>query len=605
MLDPLGRPNQRIRLGHYDLLARLGRGGMADVYLAVSRGLAGFEKLSVLKVLRPYAAPDDESFKMFLDEARLSAKFSHPNVVHTQSVEQDGSYHFLVMEYLEGRTLAQLDVEHPDLPLPLRLQALADALHGLHYAHELTDHGGRSYQVVHRDVSPQNVFVTYDGQAKIVDFGVAKARDALSRTREGTFKGKVRYMAPEQLIGAPIDRRADVFSAGILLWHALTGRPLWDGLDQIAVMHRLVSLRPVPPPSSVQPDVPPALDAACAKALSCRPEDRFATARELAAVLEDFLAQHAPGTERRSLACFFDEHYAAKRERFRASLDERLRALREAPVVVPFARGSGEPVVVPFARGSDATARNELAAGERTPGSGRPLSSDDGRAAGRREATPSPHAFSPPPPEDRKSPRLRIFAPTARPAPPRSRPRPPALGLSTLPPAASGPDAPRRRSSVLPLVGASLVVAAAAAIPWWPRVWPRVQASVSQSAPLTPAASPAAALSNGAPRPGAPAASANGGGTRPDAPAASNDGVRSDAPAASNGGAQPGGSVTPNGGGAQPGAPATSGGGAARRGTPAVSTVSKGGAPRSDAPDGVAPRRRAPATEAGRRKRSP
>ncbi|HEU4538157.1 MAG TPA: protein kinase, partial [Polyangiaceae bacterium] len=349
---PSGPRRPRTTLGRYDLLTRLGSGGMADVYLAVARGPAGFHKLSVLKVLRPRVAQEEDFYAMFLDEARLSANFSHPNVVQTHGVEEDGGQHFLVMEYLEGRSLAQLQAEQRDLPAPLQLRALADALHGLHYVHELTGLDGQPYNVVHRDVSPQNVFVTYDGGAKILDFGVAKARNSLSHTREGTYKGKVSYMAPEQLLGEDIDRRADVFAAGILLFHALTGRRLWEGLDQLTIMHRLATREPVPAPHSLRADVHPALDAACVKALSLRPEDRFDTASELADVLEEYLRPLGAEASHRRLGRFLEERYAADRASFQASVDAHLRALRDAPAATP--RGSGSIPAPPLARGSGA-----------------------------------------------------------------------------------------------------------------------------------------------------------------------------------------------------------------------------------------------------------
>ncbi|HEU4404283.1 MAG TPA: serine/threonine-protein kinase [Polyangiaceae bacterium] len=460
MLDAPGRPDQRITLGRYDLLAQLGRGGMADVYLAVAGGLAGFQKLSVLKVLRPHVAQDEESLTMFLDEARLSANFSHPNVVHTHGVEQEGDLHYIVMEYLEGRSLAQLEAEQPDLPLPLRLRALADALHGLHYAHELTDLSGQSYNVVHRDVSPQNIFVTYGGRSKIVDFGVAKARHALSQTRQGTYKGKLRYMAPEQLTGEAIDRRADVFSAGAVLWAALTGRRLWEGLDQYAIMHRLTSREPVPRPGEVLEGVPAALDAACAKALAFDPRARFATAAEFAAVIETHLGAWGTAGSHRAVGRYLDERYADMRKRFRAAVDARLRLLRDAPVSVPLARGSSVPSSAPPAAPPVAPSappgapsappggpppRGPGAASSHPPAPGGSLSARSAAASshppapgGSLSARPAAASSHPPAPGG---------PPSARPTAPPSDTRPPP-GPVEAPPLAAGP---RGRVATLPV----------------------------------------------------------------------------------------------------------------------------------------------------------
>ncbi|MCU0685931.1 MAG: serine/threonine protein kinase [Polyangiaceae bacterium] len=303
---------RRTRLGRYDLIAQLGSGGMADVYLGVARGPAGFNKLVVLKVLR--------------------AQFAHDGEFLTFGVEEDGGRFFLVMEYLEGHPLASLDSQPGEMPLPAAVRVLADVLSGLHYAHELTDLHGQPLGIVHRDVSPQNVFVTYDGPAKLLDFGVAKARNALSQTQDGAIKGKVRYMAPEQVNGEAVDRRSDVFAAGILLWRMATGKKLWEGFDQLSIMHRLVNGDPVPSPRAVRPDVPHAIDAICVKALSLPAEERFQTAAEFVTALEEFLQSSGALGTHRAVARFLEAKHAAERAKFQAFVDERLRALEGQPL---------------------------------------------------------------------------------------------------------------------------------------------------------------------------------------------------------------------------------------------------------------------------------
>src|SRR6185437_8026107 len=231
-------------LGKYRLIAELGHGGMAEVYLAVVRGPAGFNKLVVIKQIRPQLAEDPEFLAMFLDEARLAARLSHPNVVQTNEVGQEGSRYFIAMEYLEGQPLNRVlhrVQKTGGIPLALHVKILSDVLGGLHHAHELADFDGTPLEVVHRDVTPHNVFITYDGQVKVVDFGIAKALNSSAETRTGVLKGKVAYMAPEQARGERCDRRADVFSVGVMLWEAATGRRLWKGVPDITILQRLLA----------------------------------------------------------------------------------------------------------------------------------------------------------------------------------------------------------------------------------------------------------------------------------------------------------------------------------------------------------------------------
>jgi len=206
--------------GRYQLLGSLGQGGMADVYLAVARGPLGFSKLVVLKRLRANADDDGRAVQMFLDEARIAARLRHPNIVDTYDVGQEVDSHFIAMEYLDGQPfnrllkMARASGVHPSAWVYI----VCEALHGLHHAHELRDYDGAPLQIVHRDVSPHNIFVTYDAEIKVVDFGVAKATLNLIETEAGYLKGKIGYMAPEQALGGEVDRRADIFSMGVVLW---------------------------------------------------------------------------------------------------------------------------------------------------------------------------------------------------------------------------------------------------------------------------------------------------------------------------------------------------------------------------------------------------
>ncbi|HEY2517205.1 MAG TPA: serine/threonine-protein kinase [Polyangiaceae bacterium] len=320
-------------LGKYLLLAELGRGGMAEVYLALARGLNGFNKLVVLKLLRAHLAEDQDFLRMFLAEARLAARLNHANIVQTYEIGVEGGRNCIVMEYLEGRSLAEVEAATRTAPMPLSLSVriLADTLAGLHHAHGLADVDGKPLGLVHRDVSPHNVFVTYDGQVKVLDFGIAKAADDGARTKTGVFKGKVRYTAPERFSGEESDRRSDIFSVGVMLWQTLSRRRMWSGLTELAIMHQLASRAPIARPSTHNPDVPPRLDEICMKALAPQAVDRFATAAEFADALEEYLAAESVGSTNRALGKFMGETFGEIRQRFQRTVDEQLRVAAATP----------------------------------------------------------------------------------------------------------------------------------------------------------------------------------------------------------------------------------------------------------------------------------
>ncbi len=289
----ISQPSGSSAFGKYQLFASLGRGGMADVFLAVARGPMGFNKLVVVKRLRAALAEEGSFLNMFLDEARLAARLNHPNVVHTYEVgEHNGSY-FIAMEYLEGQSLNKIVKEaikageNPGLPLLARV--VSDALNGLHHAHELRDYDGTPLQIIHRDVSPHNVFVTYDGQVKLVDFGIAKAALSSTQTEVGVLKGKVAYMAPEQAMGGAIDRRADIFAMGIVLWELVTKKRLMTGDSAAATLHRLLNM-PIPRVSTMVEGVNSSLDDVIAKALEKDPALRYQTAAEMRDALESYIS---------------------------------------------------------------------------------------------------------------------------------------------------------------------------------------------------------------------------------------------------------------------------------------------------------------------------
>lgn len=273
-------PGQYRKLSDYRLIAKLGGGGMAEAYLGV-RG--SFEKLYVLKVLRDDV---DEAHKadlvsMFQDEARLAARLNHHHIVQSHDMGCEDGRHFIVMDYLEGQPLSVLQDRWTDdsdcFPLPMRLFVIGQLLDGLDYAHNLVDYDGRHLHIVHRDVSPQNIFVTYDGSTKLLDFGIAKTERS-QKTRAGVVKGKIPYMAPEQVRAAELDLRADLFSVGVVLWECIANRPFHTDRNEYDILKRLAEGN-FPHLRDVVRDVPPLLDRVVSRALAFDREDRYPDAR--------------------------------------------------------------------------------------------------------------------------------------------------------------------------------------------------------------------------------------------------------------------------------------------------------------------------------------
>jgi serine/threonine protein kinase len=336
-------------LGKYVPFARLGSGGMAEVFLSVAPGPMGFNKLAVLKRLK---SPDDDAHvKMFLDEARLAARLNHPNIVHTYEVGESEGY-FIAMEYLEGQSLqallTRLASRREGLSEPLVAYIAAQVLKGLHHAHELCDFDGAPIGIVHRDVSPQNLYLTYGGEVKVLDFGIAKARMNSAQTETGVLKGKVRYMAPEQLGSRGIDRRADVFAFGVVLWELLARRALFQG-DAASVMARVVN-EDVTSVRAARPEASPELDFITMKALRRDPDERYATADEMRLALEDFLRETGHLDVDRELARLMNELFAQTRDDVRGRIKAFLQKLPSRGGTHGIGRTRDLPVLV---EGSD------------------------------------------------------------------------------------------------------------------------------------------------------------------------------------------------------------------------------------------------------------
>jgi tRNA A-37 threonylcarbamoyl transferase component Bud32 len=281
------------RLGRYELLARLAAGGMGEIFLARLEGAAGFEKLFVIKRILPHLADDPRFRAMLIAEARIASMMTHANICHVYELGETDGQLYIVMEYLEGITLLplvrKLSKQGGALELGFVGGVIQQAADGLHYAHELKDRGGEDLGIVHRDVTPSNLFLTDSGVVKLLDFGIAKVKDASAHTQTGTVKGKYAYMSPEQLRGAAVDRRADVFALGVIVYEMLALRRLFQRKTDYLTF-RAVMEQPIADIRGYRPDCPDPLALALMRALERDPADRFETARQFGSALLDAVA---------------------------------------------------------------------------------------------------------------------------------------------------------------------------------------------------------------------------------------------------------------------------------------------------------------------------
>ncbi len=312
-------------IGEYTVVDKLGQGGMSEVFLTMSHGPGGVRQLLVIKKLIGHMNDEPELVQMFLDEVRLAAQLSHPNVVQTHRAGSHLGQHFLAMEYLRGQPLSRVVRRAAkrlgtSIPYPLTARLVADALAGLHYAHTARDYHGEPLGIVHRDVSPQNIFVTYEGVVKLLDFGIAKATTQQTRTNTGLIKGKFGYIAPEQAVGEEVDCRVDIWSMGVVLWECLTLHRLFKGRTDAASLQMALSMD-VPSPDELCPEVPPALARIAKKALERDISKRYQTAQEMQEDLEEWLSGFTKASSRSSLSRWMTHLYAdaidEERERMR------------------------------------------------------------------------------------------------------------------------------------------------------------------------------------------------------------------------------------------------------------------------------------------------
>lgn len=335
-------------LGRHRLLFHIGRGGMADVYLAAALGPSGFHKEVVVKALRPELAESEDFLEMFMDEARLAARMRHPNVVQTLEVAREDGVHYMVLEYYEGQTLDRLmrRREGEGLPLAIALHIAREVASALDYAHTLVDVQGQPMGVVHRDVSPQNIMIGYEGRVRLLDFGVAKASTHTSETRAGDFKGKIAYMAPEQAAGLPVDARTDVYALGVVLYELVSGKRMWGGVPDASVAARLLAGK-VPPPTFDE-GVPSEVRSVLARMLAPDPAQRFPSAAALRSAIEVLLEQLGAHVDDRQLSGLMLATFADERDALREAVRARMARMATGESLPPsLMRGAifGQPTV--------------------------------------------------------------------------------------------------------------------------------------------------------------------------------------------------------------------------------------------------------------------
>jgi serine/threonine protein kinase len=313
------------RFGPYELIDRVAIGGMAEVFKAKKAGVEGFEKVVALKRILPHLSDNKEFLDMFVDEAKMVAGLTHPNIVQIYELDRIEKSYYIAMEYVHGRDLRTIMKRAREkglrMPLDLSLRVVSQVCAALEYAHRKKDDRGRPMEIVHRDVSPQNILISFEGDVKLVDFGIAKAATKASNTDRGALRGKLLYMSPEQAWGRPIDRRSDVFSLGIVLYEMVTETKPFIGAGTELTILELVRQCVITPAREINPRVPEALDRVIMKALAREPEERYQDAGQMQRGLERFLRERPPVTARdlaRFLELLFD-----RSEREEGAVDDR------------------------------------------------------------------------------------------------------------------------------------------------------------------------------------------------------------------------------------------------------------------------------------------
>ncbi len=283
------------RFGKYTLIDRIAVGGMAEIFLARQAGLEGFEKTIVIKRIRPHLSGQKGFVKMFLNEAKLAAQLNHPNIVQIYDLGKISDTYFIAMEYIFGRDMRRIipKAESLGIPFPMvyALKIASSICEGLYYAHQRTDIYGNPLHIVHRDVTPENIFVSFDGTVKMLDFGIAKAANQIEQTRAGEIKGKLSYMSPEQAMGQPLDGRSDIFSLGVVLYEWITGFKLFTGDSEVAILKSITDGK-IYAPSYFKADIPEAVEQILMRALDKDRDQRYQTAWDMQYDIDQFLSQY-------------------------------------------------------------------------------------------------------------------------------------------------------------------------------------------------------------------------------------------------------------------------------------------------------------------------
>ena len=290
-----GDSKRNIRFGKYTLIDRIAVGGMAEIFLARQAGIENFEKTIVIKRIRPHLSKQPNFVKMFLNEAKLAAQLNHPNIVQIYDLGRIGESYFIAMEYVFGRDMRRIIPKADSLGIPFpmvyALKIASSVCEGLYYAHQKTDTYGVALNIVHRDVTPENIFVSFDGTVKVLDFGIAKAANQIEQTRAGEIKGKLSYMSPEQCMGKHLDNRSDLFSLGTVLYEWLTGFKLFTGDSEVAILKSITEGK-IYAPSYFKADIPEGVEAILMKALEKDRERRYQTAWDMQYDIDQFLSQY-------------------------------------------------------------------------------------------------------------------------------------------------------------------------------------------------------------------------------------------------------------------------------------------------------------------------
>ncbi len=398
---------QPIKFGNYLLLERIAVGGMAEVFVAKAFGVEGFERLLAIKKILPTMGEDPEFIHMFVDEARIAVQLAHANIVQVLELGKHDENLYIAMEYVSGRDLRQLidrfRKRQEALPIPQACLIIAEICEALDYAHRKRDAQGRPLGIVHRDVSPQNVLVSFDGEVKLIDFGIAKAESRLQKTQSGILKGKFSYMSPEQVKGQPIDGRSDVFACGVLLWELVCGEKLFTGESDFAILEKVKQCL-VPEPRSRNPACPPDLQRVMLRALATAPGDRYQSASDLHDELVPFTMAGGTVFGSRQLASWLREEFKGEFEREQ----KRLRGWLAAGAPPPPRRGEVPAVVVSDLLQTPREPIPVLPVLRETREPAPQLSAASVDAATPPKGTPTPPPRRPPPRESKELPTMKM-----------------------------------------------------------------------------------------------------------------------------------------------------------------------------------------------------